>query len=326
MKGRILEKTAAVVCALCLAVGVMSGVVFARDEEPAGELPADPEATFVVVDQSEATAEILMPEITPGTSTEQLPAGIAIVGATDNRSEIPFYVGDEQRGTCSVVSGVPYADVYDFCTALGLAVTAGYGDGQYVVAGDGVVIAASEGDLYFTCNDRSVLAEAGVRAQAGHALLPVEALAKCLGVTVAWDRVRWTITAQAGGISPLTDGDTYYDETDLYWLSRVIYAEAGNQPLKGKIAVGNVVLNRVKDDSFKDQNSVYDVIFAKNQFEVVINGMIYMEPSEEAVMAAKLAMEGYDVSGGSTYFATFDFGEGYQCVEWIGDHCFMTQA
>ena len=68
------------------------------------------------------------------------------------------------------------------------------------------------------------------------------------------------------------------------------------------------------------------MIFAKNQFEVVINGMIYMEPGDMSVIAAKLALEGYDVCGGSTYFATFDFGEGYECVMWIEDHCFMVEA
>ena len=90
--------------------------------------------------------------------------------------------------------------------------------------------------------------------------------------------------------------------------------------------MGDVVLNRVASDEFAGQNTVYDVIFAKNQFEVVINGMIYMEPSDTAVKAAKLALEGYDVTNGSTYFATFFFGDGYECVMWIEDHCFMVEA
>ena len=173
---------------------------------------------------------------------------------------------------------------------------------------------------------REVSKKDGVRLQDGRALLPMEAMAKCLGVAAEWDRVQWTVSVTANGVSPLESGRTYYDETDVYWLSHVIYAEAGNQSLRGQIAVGNVVMNRVASDKFPGQDSVYDVIFAKNQFEVVINGMIYMEPGDAAVIAAKLALEGYDICGGATYFATFDFGEGYECVMWIEDHCFMVEA
>ena len=46
---------------------------------------------------------------------------------------------------------------------------------------------------------------------------------------------------------------------------------------------------------------MYDVIFEKNQFDVVINGMIYMEPEESACVAACLALEGVDVTDGSLY-------------------------
>jgi N-acetylmuramoyl-L-alanine amidase len=168
--------------------------------------------------------------------------------------------------------------------------------------------------------------ETGVLSDEGDILLPVEALVKCLGVSVSWDQTTWRIIVTAGDISPLESGDTFYDETDVYWLSRVIYAEAGNQPLLGQIAVGDVVMNRMKDPAFAAQDSVYDVIFAKNQFEVVINGMIYMTPDEQSQVAAKIALEGADVVSGATYFATYELGAGYECVTWIGEHCFMTAA
>lgn len=337
MKGRILEKSAAIVCALCLAVGVMSGVVFARDDEPVEEATAEPEATFVVLDWEDVTEATAMPEEEPASADELLeetpseevpvepetPAPAAEV--TDNRTAIPFYVGDTLWGELPIVNGVPYAVAYDFCRALGLSASESFSDGVYTVIADGLEIRASEGRIWFSCNKRCLLVENGVQVMGGQVCLPVEALAKCLGASVSWDQVRWNITA-AGDVYPLESGETFYDETDLYWLSRVIYAEAGDQPLRGMIAVGDVVLNRMASDDFEDQNTVYDVIFAKNQFEVVINGMIYMEPSEAAVTAAKLALEGYDVTGGCTCFATYYFGEGYECVMWIGDHCFMVET
>lgn len=324
IKSRILERSAAVVCALCLAVGVLSGVVFARSDEPTEELPAEPEATFVVIDYVADGDDSAEPESTPEVMETALPDTAHEV--TDNRAEIPFVVDGVECGTLPIVDGTPYAPVCDFLRAAGLPASADLSDGVYMVTSDGIKISASDGDIYFTFNGRCLLAEEGVFVQNGQVCLPVEALAKCLGLSVSWDRAAWQIITSADGVELLEGGDTFYDETDIYWMSRVIYAEAGNQSLLGQVAVGNVVMNRIASDEFPGQNDVYAVIFAKNQFEVVINGMIYMEPSDSAVVAAKLALEGYDVTDNATYFATFFFGEGYECVKWIGDHCFMVEA
>ena len=295
MKSRWLEKTAAVLCAICLAVGVMSGVVFARDEEPggaSGEI-ALPEATFVIVDEASEEAETVVTEV------------------TDNRNVLPLSVNGEQVSTCVLIDGVPFVNPEVLLSALGA---------------EAVSVEAEIGAEYFVCNGRYFYVDGGVPSVGGELRLPVEQLAECLGIVVVWDRVQWTMSVEAGEYALPESGDAYYNETDLYWLSRVIYAEAGNQSLEGQIAVGNVVLHRVASEDFAGQDTVYDVIFAKNQFDVVANGMIYMEPSESAVIAAKIALEGCDVVSGAEYFATFDFGEGYECVAWIGDHCFMAAA
>lgn len=308
MKNRIMEKLAAILCALCLAGGVMSGVVFARDEETVPE-PDMPEATFVIVDDASDEADELF----------------ADAEVTDNRSSIPYSVNDAFTGVCPIVGGVPYVCAEELFRALGLAPAASLTGGTLTLSAGGVVLTASVDEIYFICNDRYLYVPDGVQLVDGQVFLPMEALAKCLGVTASWDRVQWTVSV-AGEPAPAESGDTYYNETDVYWLSRVIYAEAGNQSLLGKLAMGDVVLNRVADDSFSGQNSVYDVIFAKNQFDVVINGMIYMEPDAEAQIAAKLALEGYDVVSGATYFAVSELGEGYECVAQIGDYRFMTEA
>lgn len=91
-------------------------------------------------------------------------------------------------------------------------------------------------------------------------------------------------------LSDSSDSERTYDEDDLYWLSHIIYAEAGDQPYNGMVAVGNVILNRVASPEFP--NTIYDVIFQRNQFSPVSNGTLYLEPSDAAVQAAKDALDG----------------------------------
>ena len=88
-----------------------------------------------------------------------------------------------------------------------------------------------------------------------------------------------------------------------------MYAEAGAESLDGMIAVGNVILNRVESDLFP--NSIIDVIFDKKhavQFTPTMTGGINNTPSELAVMAAKLALEGVNISGDSLYFVNPTIG------------------
>jgi len=107
------------------------------------------------------------------------------------------------------------------------------------------------------------------------------------------------------GTEPIATGDEYYARDDVYWLSRIIEAEAGSETLEGKIAVGNVVMNRVEDSEFP--NTVKGVIFDKRysiQFTRAYAGAIYNEPSEESIAAAKLVLEGVNTAGDCLYFAS----------------------
>ena len=55
--------------------------------------------------------------------------------------------------------------------------------------------------------------------------------------------------------------EEFYDHDELYWLSKLIYAESGAEPFLGKLAVGTVVMNRVDSDEFP--SNIVDVIFDK---------------------------------------------------------------
>ena len=102
------------------------------------------------------------------------------------------------------------------------------------------------------------------------------------------------------GVGPITAGSIAYQEDVVYWLSHIINAEAGNQPLDGKIAVGNVVLNRVANPRFP--STVYEVIFQRGQFTPVSNGSIHLTPNEQSIVAAKLCLDGANTVGNALYF------------------------
>lgn len=92
-------------------------------------------------------------------------------------------------------------------------------------------------------------------------------------------------------ITPDFDDIEKFDE-DLYWLSRIVYAEARGEDDKGQQMVAEVIINRVNSPLFKE-NNIYDVIFAGNgkQFTPVANGKIHMEPDEKAIKNARIVLE-----------------------------------
>lgn len=123
--------------------------------------------------------------------------------------------------------------------------------------------------------------------------------------------LRLAVTACGGGVTwdgtfggaAVTSPGAAYDAEELYWLSRIISAESQGEPLEGQIAVGNVVLNRVADETFPD--TVRGVIFDQVngvQFEPVENGTVYNPPTDSSVTAAKRALDGETPVGDCLYF------------------------
>ncbi|HPU62607.1 MAG TPA: cell wall hydrolase [Mobilitalea sp.] len=101
-----------------------------------------------------------------------------------------------------------------------------------------------------------------------------------------------------------------YTKEDLKLLACLVYAEAGNQSYEGKLAVANVVLNRVKSSKFPD--TIKEVIYQPGQFTVAKNGSLakqlkkyenYSSKSQlQAIKAAKAALEGENNIGSRLYF------------------------
>lgn len=86
-----------------------------------------------------------------------------------------------------------------------------------------------------------------------------------------------------------------YTQADLTLMAAIIQAEADNQPYEGKLAVGSVVMNRVKSSKFP--NTVSGVVYQKNQFAPVSDGHLALilerGPNETCYKAAKQVLEGY---------------------------------
>ena len=174
-------------------------------------------------------------------------------------------------------------------------------DGRHArLTGQGLDLSARPGELYITVNGRALYVEGGVRAVEGKTVLPLRVLAQATGARLSWDRASATALLATEGAAPASAS---YHEEDLYWLSRVISAESRGESLLGQIAVGNVVLNRVNSQEFP--NTIKAVVFDTKhgvQFEPTSNGTIYDTPTESAVLAAKLCLEGAVVVGDCLYF------------------------
>lgn len=101
--------------------------------------------------------------------------------------------------------------------------------------------------------------------------------------------------ALEGVRSIIIDNVGYYPSTyERQLLERLVECEAGAESMTGKIAVVNVVLNRIKSDDFPD--SITDVIYQKNQFEPVVVGIIdNKQASQESIEAVKRAFTGEKV-------------------------------
>ncbi|MEL7646658.1 MAG: LysM peptidoglycan-binding domain-containing protein [Sedimentibacter sp.] len=95
-----------------------------------------------------------------------------------------------------------------------------------------------------------------------------------------------------------------YSAEDLDVLSRLIMAEAQGQPYEAQVAVGAVVMNRVESDLWPNtvKEVVYQNINGYYQFTPVLNGWINNPANEQAIQAAKEALNGADPTSGAMFY------------------------
>ena len=222
--------------------------------------------------------------------------------ATESGVAVPVYVNGtaiETGFASQIVNGQTYVSYNAIVYALYPDAVAVWANNQAEVTATGLKLEIKPTAKYIVANGRYLYVPDGVISGGNHILVPVRTLCQALGATATWDAATGSVQI-TGGAGPIASGDSYYDADDLYWLSRIIYAESGNQSLEGKIAVGNVVINRVADPRFP--NTVYDVIFQRNQFTPASSGSIKRTPTEACVVAAKLCLDGANIAGNALYF------------------------
>lgn len=237
------------------------------------------------------------------------------------------------------------------CEAAGYQVD--WVHGQAIAAG-ALRLTAVPGQRVLQAGEETLPLPVAVSLRDSRTMVPVRALAKALGLEVRYDPKTCTATIlspdqpsggtqkpeqqpeqtpsvpsapSAPSIPPASsepsDPSASYDENDVYWLARIIEAEAGGESGEGKLAVANVVLNRVASGSYPD--TIYDVIFDTKygtQFEPTSNGAIYNTPSEESIEAAKRALSGENNIGGALYF----YNPSLVDAVWIRTNCTYIQT
>ena len=234
-----------------------------------------------------------------------------------NEKPVTVYINNSKyQGRAFISKSVTYVGIREFSMAMGASsVSWNSATKTATLTSDSLSVSAKNHDLYIIANDRYLWAQSGIIIKSGTMYVPLRTLAKAFGCSVSWDQ--YSFSAYVSGKGSLQSGSEYYNSDDLYWLSRIIHAEAKGEPLLGKVAVGTVVLNRVRSSLFP--NSIYNVIFDKKngiQFTPTANGTIYNNPSAESIIAAKICLDGGSISEKALFFVN----EALAQSSWVSDN------
>lgn len=226
----------------------------------------------------------------------QFPQGSSPVNVTlDGRAVL--------QGEAAIINSTTYVPLRSFSELMGADSISWNAKTQTAtVTKNGISTYVTSGALYIGANGRYFFTVEKVLNINNRLFVPIRAIAKAFSVNVDWNNATRTVILTTTG-KTLTSGDKYYDSTDLYWLSRIINAEASGESLSGMIAVGNVVLNRRASKQYP--NTVYGVVFDRKggtQFSPVAMGTIYRTPSQSSVIAAKICLEGYSIDNNILFF------------------------
>lgn len=138
------------------------------------------------------------------------------------------------------------------------------------------------------------------------------------------DGIAGSATLAAMGIA---SGSNSASNNDVYLLARAINGEARGEPYAGQVAVGAVILNRVKHPSFP--NTVAGVIYQPGAFTAVDDGQINAAMTSSCEKAARDALNGWDPTGGAIYYynpvtATNKWIRSRPIILTIGKHVFCS--
>ena len=202
-----------------------------------------------------------------------------------------------------LISGTVYIPIKSFVDdSVSASVSYNSANKTLAVSGGGHGISVSDGAYVLYASGRPLFSMMpSVVLSDGNMYVPASTLAKAFGVSISSSGTG--SVSVSGNPSPLLSANRFYREDEVYWLARIINAESRGEALLGQIAVGNVVLNRVKSPLYP--NTIWGVIFDKKygvQFSPIIDGSIYGEPGYTSILAAKICLEGFSVSEDVLFF------------------------
>ncbi len=239
---------------------------------------------------------VLASTVTAGAKGFDFPDGAVPVSVTlDGRSVL--------KGEAVIINSVTYVPVRSFSELMGADSIAWNAQTRTATVKKGALsIHLTSGALFVGANGRYFFTVEKILNINDRLFVPVRAIASAFNARVDWNSDTRTVVITSSK-KTIESGSTFYNSTDLYWLSRIISAEASGESLEGQIAVGNVVLNRRASKQYP--NTVYGVIFDRvggTQFSPVSMGTIYNTPSQSSIIAAKICLEGYSIDTKILFF------------------------
>ncbi len=211
-----------------------------------------------------------------------------------------------------IINGEYYISLPEASSAVGGTYSYDSSAKSATVKASGLTLTAGEGCYTIYANDRAQFTgHPTVQMSDGRLYIPASVFAKATGLKLTATSSSLTFS---GTYSPLLHADKFYREDEVFWLARIIYAESRGEALLGKIAVGDVVLNRVRSSLYP--NTIYGVIFDKKygvQFSPTLDGSIYNTPDFNSILAAKICLEGYSISDEVLFF----LAPKYSTSSWI---------
>ena len=251
---------------------------------------------------------LVLPVLIIGTAAKEAEV-ISFQASAEQNEKILIKLDGKQiiKDRAILLNGVTYVPLRAFCDAIDVEVTWDAKTRTAIMTKGKTVATATDKDVYIFSEGRCYYAVTPIRILSDNTMyVPIRPISQAFGITVSWEASTRSVSLQNTGILP-KNGDSFYHADDLYWLSRIISAEARGESLEGQIAVGNVVLNRKRSTQYP--NTVYGVIFDRKhgvQFSPILNGSIYQKPTASSIIAAKICLEGYTVSDQILFFMNPD--------------------
>lgn len=216
--------------------------------------------------------------------------------------EVNLYINSKQvEATSYLINDTTYVPLRAFCEEVSEC-TISWNNGIASVESKDMIMKVQQGSNYIESNDRVLYHDNPVLNINSRIYVPIRTLAKAYSLNVTWNDETKSVYL-TGSPKGIVKGKDFYNEEDLYWLSRIIHAESSGEPLRGKIAVANVIINRKNRSDYP--NTIKQVIFDKKygtQFTPVSNGSIYNTPNSDSIKAAKIVLDGYSLNTQMIFF------------------------